>query len=173
GPRYLDNLRPVKENYLVILVDESRFEALVDKKKSKVRLHKWLKFLKDYNFDLSHHLGKVNIVVNALNEKFLYMYNGYRDLKDSSLVCEVTLKSIKLDMLKVTSGLMKESREGQKLSNPKEKLTTHYLEETTRIHGVPLSKTRVYLKILRELPGALETKVKIDYKLPYVIRQLS
>ncbi|RDX80332.1 hypothetical protein CR513_39134, partial [Mucuna pruriens] len=49
----------------------------------------------------------------------------------------------------------------------------HYLKEIERIHVVHLSKTQVYLEILGELPRALETKVKIDYKLPYVIRQLS
>ncbi|RDY02829.1 hypothetical protein CR513_13666, partial [Mucuna pruriens] len=32
--------------------------------------------------------------------------NGYKDLRDSSLVCEITLKSMKLGMLKVTSDLM-------------------------------------------------------------------
>ncbi|RDX73212.1 hypothetical protein CR513_47214, partial [Mucuna pruriens] len=37
------------------------------------------------------------------------------DLRDSSLICEATIKSTKLSMLKVTSDLMEESREGQKL----------------------------------------------------------
>ncbi|RDX86353.1 hypothetical protein CR513_32326, partial [Mucuna pruriens] len=60
------------------------------------------------SFNLSHHLSKANVVANALIKKSL-------DLRDSILVCEVTLKSIKLGMLKVTSDLMEESRECYKL----------------------------------------------------------
>ncbi|RDX95545.1 hypothetical protein CR513_21913, partial [Mucuna pruriens] len=135
------------------LLDESIFEVFSDhrslkhsleKKKLKMRQCKWLEFLKDYSFDLSHHLGKANVVVNALSRNSL-------DLKDSSLVCEVTLNSMKLGMLKVTNDLMEESTKGQKLGlvithenmiDVKiriDKLTTHYLEEIARIHGVPLS----------------------------------
>ncbi|RDX78688.1 hypothetical protein CR513_40994, partial [Mucuna pruriens] len=62
---------------------------------------------KDYNFDLSHHLGKANVVVNAVSIKYSYV-----DLRDLSLVCEITLKSMKLGMLKKTSDLMEGSREG-------------------------------------------------------------
>ncbi|RDX88386.1 hypothetical protein CR513_30030, partial [Mucuna pruriens] len=56
----------------------------------------------DYNFDLSHHLRETNVVVKNLSRKSL----------NSSLVCEVTLKSMKLGMLKVTSDLVEESKEG-------------------------------------------------------------
>ncbi|RDX73096.1 hypothetical protein CR513_47342, partial [Mucuna pruriens] len=125
-PRHLDSLRLVegklscRELEIVTLVDESRFEvfsdhknlrrSLVKKKKSKMRQHKWLEFLKDYNFDLSHHPSKVNVVVNDLcRESF------YSDLRNLSLVCEVTLKSMKFGMLKVTSDLMEECRKDQKL----------------------------------------------------------
>ncbi|RDX67591.1 hypothetical protein CR513_53515, partial [Mucuna pruriens] len=61
---------------------------------------KLLEFLKDYDFDLSHYPCKLNVVVNALSKKPLYWKSGYRDLRDSSLLCEVTLKSMKLGMLK-------------------------------------------------------------------------
>ncbi|RDX79727.1 hypothetical protein CR513_39817, partial [Mucuna pruriens] len=46
----------------------------------------------DYNFDLSYHLGKANVMVNALSTKSLYVF-----------------------ALMVTSDMMEESREGQKL----------------------------------------------------------
>ncbi|RDX73323.1 hypothetical protein CR513_47097, partial [Mucuna pruriens] len=61
-----------------------------------MRQHKWLEFLKDYNFDLSHRLGKANVVVDALSRKPSY--------------------SKKLGTLKITGDLMEESRESQKLS---------------------------------------------------------
>ncbi|RDX73914.1 hypothetical protein CR513_46398, partial [Mucuna pruriens] len=66
-----------------------------------MRQRKWLEFLKNYNVDLNLHPREVNIVINALSRNSLFV-----DLRDSSLVCEVTLKSMKLDMLKVTSDLM-------------------------------------------------------------------
>ncbi|RDX74013.1 hypothetical protein CR513_46290, partial [Mucuna pruriens] len=57
------------------------------------------------NFNLSHHPNKANVVVDALSRKPSYRKcNGYRDLRDSSLVYEVTLKSMKLVVLK-TIGL--------------------------------------------------------------------
>ncbi|RDY06675.1 hypothetical protein CR513_09302, partial [Mucuna pruriens] len=117
---------------VLMLKDLIKSWALIDKKMGKrMRQHKWLGFLKDYYFNLSHHLGKVDVVVNALSR----VARTYQNL----------IKMFWWPSLK-------------------ENLTTHYLEETTRIHGVPLSRTQVYLKILGDLPGALETKVKIDYK---------
>lgn len=34
---------------------------------------KWLEFLKDYDFGLSYHSGKANLVADALNMKSLHM----------------------------------------------------------------------------------------------------
>ncbi|RDX96912.1 hypothetical protein CR513_20379, partial [Mucuna pruriens] len=69
--------------------------------------NKMSKKFKDYNFDFSYYLGKANVVVNALSMKSLF--------KRLKLSMWVTLKSIKLGMLKITSDLMEESREGQRL----------------------------------------------------------
>jgi hypothetical protein len=33
---------------------------------------RWLKLLKDCDFDLSYHSGKANIVVDAMSKKFLH-----------------------------------------------------------------------------------------------------
>ncbi|RDY06535.1 hypothetical protein CR513_09469, partial [Mucuna pruriens] len=75
-----------------------------------MRQHKWLEFLKDYTFNLSHHPGKANIVVNALSRKSFYGH-----LRDSSLVYEVTLKSMKLDMLKIGRVITHEKQIGVKI----------------------------------------------------------
>ncbi|RDY05930.1 PHD finger protein ALFIN-LIKE 2, partial [Mucuna pruriens] len=48
-------------------------KAFVDKKKLKMRQRKWLEFLKDYNFNLSHHPSKVNVEINALSRKSSYV----------------------------------------------------------------------------------------------------
>jgi len=34
---------------------------------------RWLEFLKDYNFQLSYHPGKANVMADALSRKSLHM----------------------------------------------------------------------------------------------------
>ena len=34
-----------------------------------MRQHKWMEYLEDYDFTLHYHLGKENVVVDALNQK--------------------------------------------------------------------------------------------------------
>ncbi|RDX93039.1 hypothetical protein CR513_24754, partial [Mucuna pruriens] len=138
-----------------------------------MRQCKWLEFLKDYDFDLSHHLGKANVVVNVLSRKSL-------NFRDSSLVCEVTLKSTKLGMLKVTSDLMEESRESQKLglrnTNQSEFLRNlnHHLIEPSmsqwvlKPHG-PLDKRthkdqRASAPFARRVPHSLGEAMKLSEK---------
>ena len=34
-----------------------------------MRQHRWMKYLKDYDFTLHYHLGKANVVADALSRK--------------------------------------------------------------------------------------------------------
>ena len=34
-----------------------------------MRQHRWMKFLEDYDFTLHYHLGKANVVADALSRK--------------------------------------------------------------------------------------------------------
>ncbi|MCI88986.1 putative DNA/RNA polymerase superfamily protein, partial [Trifolium medium] len=38
-----------------------------------MRQRRWLKFLKDYDFELSYHPGKSNVVADALSRKSQHM----------------------------------------------------------------------------------------------------
>lgn len=78
--------------------------------------------MKDYNFGLSYHPDKANMVANALSRKSLYMLmlmvremDLIEHFKHLSLVCEITPVSVKLEMLKFTSNVLEEVKEGQKL----------------------------------------------------------
>lgn len=60
----------------------SRFEVFSDHKSLKylfnqnelnMRKRSWLKFMKDYDFCLSYHPSKANIVVDALSRKSLHV----------------------------------------------------------------------------------------------------
>ena len=80
-----------------------------------MRKRRWLELLKDYDFDLNYHPSKANVVANALSRKSLHMsmlmvreLEMIEQFKDMSLVCEETSKSVKLGMLKLTSGIIED-----------------------------------------------------------------
>ncbi|MCI30955.1 hypothetical protein A2U01_0052166, partial [Trifolium medium] len=82
---------------------------------------RWLEFLKDYDFELSYHPGKVNVVADALSRKSLHMSSLMEkelelieEFRDLSLVCELTTRSVKLGMLKLTNPFLEEVMEKQK-----------------------------------------------------------
>jgi len=86
-----------------------------------MRQRRWLEFLKDYDFQLSYHSGKANVVADALSRKSLHMSSLMvkeleliEQFRDLSLVCELTPESVKLGMLKLTSNILEEIKVGQK-----------------------------------------------------------
>jgi len=38
-----------------------------------MRQRRWMKYLKNYDFELLYHLGKANVVADALNRKKMHM----------------------------------------------------------------------------------------------------
>ncbi|GAU42520.1 hypothetical protein TSUD_376480 [Trifolium subterraneum] len=91
------------------------------KKELNMRQRRWLKFLKDYDFELSYHPGKANVVAYALSRKSLHMSSLMvkeleliDEFRDLSLVCEVTPTSVKLGMLKLTNHFLEKVKECQK-----------------------------------------------------------
>lgn len=88
-----------------------------------MRQRRQLEFLKDCDFGLNYHPSKANVVANALSRKSLHMVrlmvresDLIKKFRDLSLVCEVTAHSVKLGMLKLTSGFLDEIRESQKMN---------------------------------------------------------
>ena len=78
-----------------------------------MRKRRWLELLKDYDFDLNYHSGKANMVTDALIRKQLHVsmlmvreLEMIEQFRDMSLVCEETPDSVKLGMLKLTSGII-------------------------------------------------------------------
>jgi len=107
----------------------SRFEVFSDHKSSKYlfdqkelikRQRRWMKFLKDYDFELQYHPGKANIVANALSRKSIHasmmmmkelsLIESFRDL---NLVVKQKPNSLCLGMLKISSEFLKEIKEAQ------------------------------------------------------------
>lgn len=56
-----------------VFSDHKSLKYLFDKKELNMRQRRWFVFLKHYDFGLSYHPGKVNVVANALSRKSLNM----------------------------------------------------------------------------------------------------
>ena len=85
------------------------------------RQRRWLKYLKDFDFQFSYHPGKANVVADALSRKTLHMsalmvkeLKLIEQFRDLSLVSELTPDGVRLGMLKLTSNILEEIESGQK-----------------------------------------------------------
>ncbi|KAI5405994.1 hypothetical protein KIW84_052663 [Lathyrus oleraceus] len=104
-----------------VFSDHKSLKYLFDQKELNMRQRRWLELLKDYDFELSYHPGKANVIADALSRKSLHMsmlmareLELIEQFRDMSLVCEETPNSVKLGMLKLTSGILEEIRGSQK-----------------------------------------------------------
>jgi len=62
-----------KRGVTEVFSDHKSLKYLFDQKELNMRQRRWLEFLKDYDFQLSYHLGKANMVADALSRKSLHM----------------------------------------------------------------------------------------------------
>ena len=104
-----------------VFSDHKSLKCLLDQKELNMRQRRWLELLKDYDFDLSYHPGKANVVADSLSRKSLHMsmlmvreLEMIEHFRDMSLVCKETSNSVKMGMLRLTSGILEEIQEGQK-----------------------------------------------------------
>jgi len=56
-----------------VFSDHKSLKYLFDQKELNMRQRRWLEYLKDFDFQLSYHPGKANVVVDALRRKTLHM----------------------------------------------------------------------------------------------------
>jgi len=56
-----------------VFSDHKSLKYLFDQKELNMRQRRWLEFLKDFDFQLSYHPGKANVVADALSRKSLHM----------------------------------------------------------------------------------------------------
>ena len=55
-----------------VFSDHKSLRYLFDQRELNIRQRRLLEFLKDYDFELSYHPGKANVVAGALSRKSLY-----------------------------------------------------------------------------------------------------
>ena len=56
-----------------VFSDHKSIMYLFSQKELNMRKRRWLEFLKDYDFELSYHPGKANVVVDSLSRKSLHI----------------------------------------------------------------------------------------------------
>ncbi|MCI34626.1 RNA-directed DNA polymerase (Reverse transcriptase), partial [Trifolium medium] len=56
-----------------VFSDHKSLKYLFDQKELNMRQMRWLEFLKDYDFELSYHPWKANVVADALSRKSLHV----------------------------------------------------------------------------------------------------
>ena len=71
--------------------DHKSLKYLFDQKELNMRQRRWIEFLKDYDFKLLYHLGKANVVADALSRKMMHvahlmikgmeLLESFRDMK--------------------------------------------------------------------------------------------
>ena len=78
--------------------------------------------MKDYDFSLSYHPGKANVVADALSRKTIHMsalmvkeMELIEQFRDLSMVCELTPESVRLGMLKINNDFLDVIKENQRL----------------------------------------------------------
>ncbi|RZB69283.1 Transposon Tf2-11 polyprotein [Glycine soja] len=104
-----------------VFSDHKSLKYLFSQKELNRHQRRWLEFLKDYNFELSYHPDKANVVVDALSRKSQHIFalmiremDLLEQFRDLSLACEVTPNSVRLGTLRITSELLGDIREGHK-----------------------------------------------------------
>ncbi|GJW36786.1 putative reverse transcriptase domain-containing protein [Tanacetum coccineum] len=53
----------------VVFTDHKSLQHILDQKELNMRQHRWLELLSNYDCEIRYHLGKVNVVVDALSRK--------------------------------------------------------------------------------------------------------
>jgi len=55
-----------------VFSNHKSLKYLFDQKELNMRQRRWIKFLKDYDFELLYHPGKANVVADALSRKTVH-----------------------------------------------------------------------------------------------------
>lgn len=84
--------------------DQKSLKYLFDQIELNMRQRRRLEYLKDFVFQLSYHLGKANVVADALSRKSLHMsalmdkeLELIKQFRDLSFVSELTPEGVRLE----------------------------------------------------------------------------
>ena len=135
--------------------DHKSLKYLFDQKELNMRQRRWMEFLKDYDFELSYHPGKANVVADALSRKALHvsammvkeleLIEAFRDL---NLVVEVRPRSLFLGVLKINNEFLDRVKENQR-------------EDSFLQNKMDLEENRAESEFCRDVRGLIRFKNRI------------
>ncbi|RDX76466.1 Retrovirus-related Pol polyprotein from transposon opus, partial [Mucuna pruriens] len=91
--------------------DHKSLKYLFDKKGLNMRQRRWIKFLKDYDFELMYHPRKANIVVDALSRKIMCV--SVLIVKELELRLKYVDDHMSCGIIIVSSGFLEEVKKKQ------------------------------------------------------------
>ena len=93
-----------------VFSDHKSLKYLFDHKELNMRQRRWMEFLKDYDFGLSYHPGKANVVADALSRKSLYVatlmileQRLIEEFRDLNIAIEMRPQSLFVGALQITN----------------------------------------------------------------------
>ncbi|KAK2398171.1 hypothetical protein QL285_059665 [Trifolium repens] len=100
----------------VVFSDHKSLKYLFDQKELNMRQRRWMETLKDFDFTLEYHLGKANVVADALSRKSVSVCSAQmasqqellREFRDLHLEVEFALGNMRLGMITISSGLLED-----------------------------------------------------------------
>ncbi|GJX31708.1 putative reverse transcriptase domain-containing protein, partial [Tanacetum coccineum] len=133
----------------IVYTDHKSLQYILDHKELNMRQRRWIELLRDYDCKIRYHLGKANVVANALSRKEREKPIRVRAL----VIVDQLTKSAHFLPMKKTDSI--------------EKLTQQYLKEIICRHGVPISiisdnDSRFASGFWRSLQNALGTEVNMS-----------
>ena len=97
--------------------DHKSLKYLFDHKELNMRHHRRMEYLKDYDFKLLYHLGKANVVADALSRKRVHVSaimikepELIKKLRDMNLGLHTGADHIQYNMLRITNEFLDKVR---------------------------------------------------------------
>ncbi|GJS67423.1 putative reverse transcriptase domain-containing protein [Tanacetum coccineum] len=167
----------------IVFTDHKSLQHILDQKELNMRQRRWLELLSDYDCEIRYHLGKANVVADALtlimheSDKSKYsIHHGsdkmYQDLKKlywwpnmKAKIATYVSKCLTCAKVKLLISCL--SEEDKRLK----KLTRQYLKEVVSRNGVPVliisdCDGRFTSHFWKSLNKALDTRLGYEYGLP-------
>nr|KYP57328.1 Transposon Ty3-G Gag-Pol polyprotein [Cajanus cajan] len=98
-----------------VFSDHKSLKYLFDQKELNMKQRQWMEFLKDCDFQLMYHLGKVNVVTDALSRKSIHMSGMMvkelelvEEFRDLNLYVELAQDHINYGMITITSEFLRQ-----------------------------------------------------------------
>nr|GEW29529.1 hypothetical protein [Tanacetum cinerariifolium] len=171
----------------ILMQREKSLQCILDQKELNMRQHIWIEVLSDYDCEIRYHLGKANVVADALSRKerepirvkalVMTVHPSLHDQirnAQSEAMEKTNVKAENLGRLikpifetHLDGTRSPKNSEWVKTTNSMEKLTQLYMKEVVCRHGVPISiildrDSKFTTRFWRSLQEALGTRLDMS-----------